>query len=172
MKYSDGTRVRLIGGRLALDFTNTADWTPGNAVKHEKLSEWRDVETWARAAGIGATLKPEPIKDLIALRTHVRRALLQADGAEPDAAAVNRLLAQTDPFALSTLTSRIALSAVALLLDPNERRRIRMCAGHDCGWLYVDESPRRNRQWCAMDICGNREKARRHYERSRAARNA
>ncbi|MBB2973712.1 putative RNA-binding Zn ribbon-like protein [Mesorhizobium sp. RMAD-H1] len=162
--------MRLIGGRLALDFANTADWTVDNAVKHEKLNQWGDVEVWARAAGIEEALKPEPLNDLLALRAYVRGVFIRPKGTEPDIQAVNRLLAEIDPFARSKFTPRIALSAVSLLLDPNERSRIRMCSGHDCGWLFVDESPRKNRQWCAMDICGNREKARRHYERSRAAR--
>ncbi len=44
---------------------------------------------------------------------------------------------------------------------------IRECAGRGCGWLFVDRSPNHTRQWCYMNVCGNREKARRHYERTR-----
>jgi predicted RNA-binding Zn ribbon-like protein len=39
------------------------------------------------------------------------------------------------------------------------------CPGHGCGWLFTDR--RRRRRWCSMAACGNREKVRRHAERTR-----
>jgi predicted RNA-binding Zn ribbon-like protein len=52
-------------------------------------------------------------------------------------------------------------SAAELLTSP-EANRIRECAAETCSWLFVDSS--RNRR-CDMTTCGNRAKARRHYER-------
>jgi len=43
-----------------------------------------------------------------------------------------------------------------------------VCPGEGCGWLFFDTSKNRSRRWCAMEDCGNRAKARRHYRRSRA----
>jgi predicted RNA-binding Zn ribbon-like protein len=43
-----------------------------------------------------------------------------------------------------------------------------VCPGEGCGWLFFDASKNRSRRWCAMEDCGNRAKARRHYRRSRA----
>ena len=48
-----------------------------------------------------------------------------------------------------------------------DRDRIRACAGHDCVLHFYDTSRAGKRQWCSMAGCGNRAKARRHYERSR-----
>jgi predicted RNA-binding Zn ribbon-like protein len=37
----------------------------------------------------------------------------------------------------------------------------------NCGWLFIDTSRNHSRRWCSMEVCGNRVKARRHYQRSR-----
>jgi predicted RNA-binding Zn ribbon-like protein len=58
----------------------------------------------------------------------------------------------------------------AELLTSELRERVRVCAEQRCGWLFMDASKNRSRQWCDMKVCGNRAKARRHYERTRAAR--
>jgi len=63
----------------------------------------------------------------------------------------------------------IARAAADLLTSPL-LSRVRECAGHPCGWLFLDESRNRSRRWCDMSDCGNRAKARRHYQRVREAR--
>ena len=57
------------------------------------------------------------------------------------------------------------LSSAAELLASGRLRRVRECASADCTWLFVDESRNRSRRWCDMSACGNRMKARRHYQR-------
>lgn len=55
-----------------------------------------------------------------------------------------------------------ALGLSALSLVPADmHRRIRICP--NCAWLFLDRSRNRSRTWCDMAVCGNREKARRHY---------
>jgi predicted RNA-binding Zn ribbon-like protein len=46
--------------------------------------------------------------------------------------------------------------------------RIRRCANDQCVLHFYDASRGGKRQWCSMAACGNRAKARRHYERTRA----
>ena len=58
----------------------------------------------------------------------------------------------------------IALSAVQLLTSDGVGA-VRECAADDCAWLFLDESRNRSRRWCDMKVCGNRQKARRHYQR-------
>ena len=58
----------------------------------------------------------------------------------------------------------IARSA-AELLTSGELQRVRECAGDSCNWLFLDMSKNRSRRWCDMNDCGNRAKARRHYQR-------
>lgn len=60
------------------------------------------------------------------------------------------------------------LSSTAELLASDRLGRIRECANADCTWLFVDESRNHSRRWCDMSACGNRLKARRHYQRSKA----
>jgi predicted RNA-binding Zn ribbon-like protein len=61
------------------------------------------------------------------------------------------------------------LTSAAELLASDRLGRIRECASADCTWLFVDESRNRSRRWCDMSACGNRMKARRHYQRAKAA---
>jgi predicted RNA-binding Zn ribbon-like protein len=63
----------------------------------------------------------------------------------------------------------ISRQAADLLTSPSELRRVRECGGDGCHWLFMDTSKNRSRQWCSMQSCGNRQKARRHYERVRKA---
>jgi predicted RNA-binding Zn ribbon-like protein len=64
----------------------------------------------------------------------------------------------------------ICRSAADVLISDADRRRIRECSGDECNWLFVDTSKNRSRQWCSMQSCGNRHKARRHYQKLRAQR--
>lgn len=61
------------------------------------------------------------------------------------------------------------LTSAAELLASDRLRRIRECASAECTWLFIDVSRNRSRRWCDMSSCGNRMKARRHYQRSRTA---
>jgi predicted RNA-binding Zn ribbon-like protein len=62
----------------------------------------------------------------------------------------------------------IILSTVNLLTS-NERQVVRQCAAPNCGWLFLDTTRNHSRRWCDMMVCGNRAKARRHYERKKQA---
>jgi predicted RNA-binding Zn ribbon-like protein len=62
---------------------------------------------------------------------------------------------------------QVAHSAADLLAS-GRLDRIRLCGSDTCEWLFLDESRNRSRRWCDMSTCGNREKARRHYEKARA----
>ena len=65
----------------------------------------------------------------------------------------------------------VAWSAAELLAQ-GPLERIRECPGQDtCGWLFLDLSKNASRRWCDMRVCGNRAKARRHYERTLAPAN-
>ncbi|MDG4664150.1 CGNR zinc finger domain-containing protein [Mycobacterium sp. 236(2023)] len=45
--------------------------------------------------------------------------------------------------------------------------RLRPCANTECHLFLIDRSKPNTARWCSMAICGNRMKARRHYQRSR-----
>ncbi|WP_240669973.1 CGNR zinc finger domain-containing protein [Actinoplanes solisilvae] len=45
--------------------------------------------------------------------------------------------------------------------------RLRACANPACRLFLVDHSKANSARWCSMAACGNRMKARRHYQRNR-----
>jgi predicted RNA-binding Zn ribbon-like protein len=45
--------------------------------------------------------------------------------------------------------------------------RLRPCENPDCALFLIDRSKANRARWCSMAVCGNRMKARRHYERIR-----
>lgn len=63
----------------------------------------------------------------------------------------------------------VARSATALLTS-KALSRLKECPGSPgraCGWLFVDTTKNRSRQWCVGELCGNRTRAQRYYERER-----
>lgn len=59
------------------------------------------------------------------------------------------------------------LQGADLLASP-DLANVRECAAETCGWLFLDNSKSHSRRWCDMKVCGNRDKARRFYQRQRA----
>ncbi len=64
---------------------------------------------------------------------------------------------------------RLVESAAAILVSDDLRARLRICGGPTCRWVFLDFSRKKNRRWCDMSVCGNRAKARQHYQRRRVA---
>lgn len=60
----------------------------------------------------------------------------------------------------------IAREAIDLLADPERSGRLRRCANPACSMLFLAETTRR--QWCASNVCGNRMRVARHYQRTHA----
>ena len=46
--------------------------------------------------------------------------------------------------------------------------RLRPCANDECRLFLIDHSKANAARWCSMALCGNRMKARRHYQRIRS----
>jgi predicted RNA-binding Zn ribbon-like protein len=58
----------------------------------------------------------------------------------------------------------IAREAIDLLSSPERLTRLRRCGNPACSMLFLAEN--RRRQWCTANICGNRTRVARHYERT------
>jgi predicted RNA-binding Zn ribbon-like protein len=192
MSYHDFP-PRLIGGRLCLDFTNTANWH-GHAVLDEKLATPENVVAWAHHAGLAVGRDAHKQGDVGAavallrvLRADLRRLFVGATtGAAPGRAAIvrlNDLLARRGgrlrltasggrvrhvaaPDLFDAVGLPVAVSAIDLLTSP-DIGRVKMCPAGRCEWLFVDHSRNGTRRWCSMEDCGNRAKARLHYDRLR-----
>ena len=51
------------------------------------------------------------------------------------------------------------------LLSSEKHKMIGQCADdRGCGFLFLDTSKNHSRRWCSMEGCGNRAKAKRHYQ--------
>jgi predicted RNA-binding Zn ribbon-like protein len=46
--------------------------------------------------------------------------------------------------------------------------RLRPCANQACHLFLIDRTRANTARWCSMAVCGNRMKARRHYQRARS----
>lgn len=177
--------IQLVAGRPCLDFLNTANWNADGSVAMERLTDPDDLVAWCDAAGFKSVSVPTDgagLREALNLRNALRSivgSILRGD--EPgkvDLDVLNGALASDAPVSLiaetgggvvfgtkTPFTRIIAISAAVLLADANETRRVKMCPGERCGWHFVDESRNRRRQWCSMDLCGNRAKAKRYYQR-------
>lgn len=69
--------------------------------------------------------------------------------------------------ALERVLWPFVLQGADLLASP-DLANVRECASETCGWLFLDKSKSHSRRWCDMKVCGNRDKARRFYQRQRS----
>jgi len=73
---------------------------------------------------------------------------------------------------LDVPADRAAATRAVLTWDALRRNRpgrLRPCANPECALFLIDHSKPNKARWCSMAVCGNRMKARRHYERTRQA---
>lgn len=57
------------------------------------------------------------------------------------------------------------LSVVFDAMSEGRWRRLKVCPADDCLWAFYDETKNRSGTWCAMNTCGNRNKARSYRQR-------
>ena len=60
-----------------------------------------------------------------------------------------------------------AVRAAANLFTSEDLDDVRVCASDNCNWLFMDTSKNHTRRWCDMKSCGNRAKARKHYNQKK-----
>jgi predicted RNA-binding Zn ribbon-like protein len=122
---------------------------------------------YAIFSGIAAGMAPRP-RDVELLNTELKAALQHAELVlTPNQHAYEWGWAGRD---IDAPLWGVCRSAADLLLSDEDARRIRECNGDECNWLFLDTSKNRSRQWCSMQSCGNRHKAKRHYQRLRSQR--
>lgn len=190
------TRHRFSGGLLILDTTNTVVLR-GDPRTFDRFRDSSEIARFAGAATTyrvaelgGRSLSFEPsaaaIRRVIVLREAADRLFRSAaqagaietahlpsvlrasasclDGAEESLGAAQKPFG--DPSRAMRFEAALAISALSLT-SGDAWRKIRICA--NCKWLFVDRSRNASRLWCDMSVCGNRRKAKRHYERRKVA---
>jgi predicted RNA-binding Zn ribbon-like protein len=190
-------KFKFIAGTLCLDFVNTAGGWVDSQVVNDKLAGFGDLVRWSELAGVlspAESLKSTShaeggvFERALALRRALYR-ICQAclEGGTPPKAAgdvLNRELATArmhervhfspgkvawtwdEPSAPDRILWSIVRAAAGFLTSP-ESASLRQCPGDECGWMFLDTSRNRSRQWCEMRICGNRAKIRRFRQRLR-----
>jgi|SRR5581483_4135763 len=111
---------------------------------------------------ISAGRRPRPV-DLAVVNEHVPAAFARSR-VTADADRYTLIVDAADGDLLSPLAP-IVKSAVDLLTSADVDR-VRACAAETCEWLFMDTTKNRTRRWCAMKVCGNREKVRRFRSRA------
>lgn len=174
------TRHRFSGGRLALDVANSVILRHDPARRVDRFSSLQDFAAFPIAAArycaeteYASDLATQPAyspDSLIILREAIDRnfrAVVKGTQDRRDLSAlliaVGTVLGESNASALALATARSAMKLTA----EGEASRLRICKA--CGWLFYDRSRNKKRIWCDMTVCGNREKARRHYASSRLA---
>jgi predicted RNA-binding Zn ribbon-like protein len=146
-----------------------------DGVPTDDFADSRRARAWLAGAG-GLATEPE-LRNVL----HARELLQAVVRDEQPAAVLTPLLegAASVPaiadgrvaWTLSVAPEReLALRAVLTwdALAKNHPGRLRPCANGECRLFLIDHSKAGGARWCSMAVCGNRMKARRHYERARA----
>jgi predicted RNA-binding Zn ribbon-like protein len=116
-------------------------------------------------SGIAHDEKP-PLADLDGLNAMLSHAMARARVIPLNGGMFGWSWSREEPV-LDKMLWPIARSA-ADLLTSDQIERVGQCADdRGCGWLFIDTSRNRSRQWCSMESCGNRAKAKRHYQRTK-----
>ncbi|MDP9732866.1 UNVERIFIED_ORG: putative RNA-binding Zn ribbon-like protein [Rhizobium sp. SORGH_AS260] len=177
------TEHRFAGGALALDVANSVILRSDAARSVDRFAVAGQIATFAEAATrLGA--ERERFPPLVAPDEERRPVLFDlreaiddyfrssiADGGEDNGKLAQFLFACGAALRMfpkaEHLANATAHSALSLLAD-EPRQRLRICG--NCGWLFIDRSKNRSRIWCDMAVCGNRQKASRHYHRRKETR--
>lgn len=176
-----GYQPELIGGHLLLDLVNTVSWRLDDSRWIDRLSTPADLDDWCAAVGLSAGRRAK-LEDVTQVRETAYLVVLPlARGDEPTKVELQAMqellvdaLSRAKPTGLrpldwttDDLPGTLALSA-ARLLEHEDLSRLRECQDDDCGWLFMDRSKNGSRRWCSSRDCGNRARAKRHYQRVRA----
>jgi predicted RNA-binding Zn ribbon-like protein len=186
----------LRGGHPVIDFVNTVAWRGDAARRIDYLADYADLMAWCgHAAVVSASEAQALVRGMRSNEGAAQRALARAKRLREALHAVwtsgapSALAEVTDSYVsaarhrelrpvgdaiawaeremtMRSPVDRLAAAAVELLTETSSGR-VKQCDDAACGWLFLDTSHRQNRRWCSAADCGNRDRARRHYGRSR-----
>ncbi|MEU8326329.1 CGNR zinc finger domain-containing protein [Nonomuraea sp. NPDC048881] len=174
----------LIGEPLALDLVNTRAQDFDVLDTPEVFGNWLDRQA-GRLTSVGGPYTADDLGVVRELRAHVAAAVdAVRRGERPPGEAVGAINdamraapaygqldvtdggltkgARRDGDRLARLLAQLAEAAADLLTDP-AASRIRACEGPRCLMIFLPAHPRR--RWCSPELCGNRVRVARHYQR-------
>ncbi len=156
---------------LLLDLLNSTPVADGRQL--DLLAADDEAQAWARAhGGAGSAREVAHLRQVRDRLQEVVRGTAGVDMLAPLLAEV-RLRPDVTPHGVSwhldvpngrQLPSRAVLAWVRI--HEQLPGRLRPCANDECRLFLLDRSRPNTARWCSMKACGNRLKARRHYERT------
>lgn len=167
-------KVRLTGvdEALLLDLLNTTPVRDGRP--EDDLADAGSGRRWLAAHGQPAS--DDEWRALVAVRA-VLQDVVRGDGSPaplvPFVEGARALASFVDGsvgWTLDLPEGRSAAAVAVLVWDELTRfspGRLRPCANTECRLFLIDHSKPNSARWCSMAVCGNRMKARRHYQRTR-----
>ncbi len=181
---SAGARQPAPGSlRLVEEFANTID---GDT---EELRTPADLGAWCEARGLtraGTAPDDAALSRARAVRSALRSLLLVNDGYPLDSEALRTLnefsagaphelhFDGSGHAVLEPVVEGTDAALVRILLSVHEAmadgtwHRLKTCRSDTCEWVFYDSSKNRSASWCSMQVCGNRQKARRYRTRKRS----
>lgn len=184
-----------LGGDVAVDFFNTVDWRLDPDRRHERLTTYLHLLSWVRQVGlfsddeVQALARQADEHPEAAAAEHARVIELRDDtydalneNREPAAlpsavrsAYAGSELRRVPGGAWTWVPARLDLTALrhrltlelARLLTSEKIVRFHRCEDRHCGWVFLDMSRRHDRRWCSAAECGNRNRVRAHYARTK-----
>jgi predicted RNA-binding Zn ribbon-like protein len=153
---------------LIRDFVNTIELEDGRDDLAPWLAAHRPSGARVRASLRDAAEVREALRELLRANNGVDVDLAAASATLDAAARRIGLCVRFDAGAIRlALTAGLAWDGVALVLaavadamSDGSWQRLKACRSDTCRWAFVDNARNRSRQWCSMDLCGNRQKAR------------
>lgn len=185
LRHPDGQVFAFEPGSLSMAFAVTG--APIDPARFETLRGAADLATWAATVvGVhGVTASSADLADAKQVRSAIwgcadavfdgrrpaaadRRVL--NDAARPTPITPQLTVAGTSswrrPVPAAAVLSTVARDAIDLFGGPRAAR-LKSCQGVNCSMPFVDTSRPGTRRWCSMERCGNRAKARTHYQQHR-----
>ncbi|GAB3165742.1 CGNR zinc finger domain-containing protein [Amycolatopsis stemonae] len=157
---------------LLLDLLNTTPVRDGTP--EDDLADERSGRAWLAAHGQPAT--EDEHRALLEARA-VLQGIVRGDDVPASAARFVDAVSYRASFGedgvewvLDVPPGRSAAARAVLAWDALAKSspgRLRPCANPECRLFLIDHSKPNSARWCSMAVCGNRMKARRHYQRSR-----
>jgi len=172
----------MTGEPLPLDLLNTVWMVDGEP--YDMLHDLAGLHIWSHANGLHVPLVERTRRHLVAARDAIRA--VSSDRRDTTGReALNRVLAHGRVLSsggpggqvehvieADTESWEPGVLAAYGLVDLLERTpdRIRRCEHPTCVLWFLDTSRNGTRRWCSMERCGNRAKAKRHYDRQHGER--
>jgi predicted RNA-binding Zn ribbon-like protein len=145
-----------------------------DGVPADEFADTARARAWlASAGGLGTEAELRRLLEARRLLQSVVRGKQLPDVLAPVLAGVTRMPAMTGGQITWTLSvpAERELAVRAILawdaLAKHSPGRLRPCANGECRLFLIDHSKANAARWCSMAVCGNRMKARRHYQRIR-----